>query len=111
MISTMCDIDHANEYVCNTTARAFSVIASGLGIPSLLLFLKTVRCSKKSWHVRHTGIQIIQQIATSSSASSGFGTVVNALSSICVKPYLTKLSPRSSGVLTTLLLRVRSLMS
>jgi splicing factor 3B subunit 1 len=35
MISTMHpDIDHANEYVRNTTARAFSVIASALGIPS-----------------------------------------------------------------------------
>ena len=64
MISTMRpDIDHADEYVRNTTARAFSVVASGLGIPSLLPFLKAVCRSKKSWQARHTGIRIVQQIA------------------------------------------------
>ncbi|OBZ78313.1 U2 snRNP component prp10 [Grifola frondosa] len=64
MISTMRpDIDHADEYVRNTTARAFSVIASALGIPSLLPFLKAVCRSKKSWQARHTGIRIVQQIA------------------------------------------------
>ncbi|OAX40799.1 hypothetical protein K503DRAFT_686825 [Rhizopogon vinicolor AM-OR11-026] len=43
MISTMCpDIDHADEYICNTTACAFSVVASALGIPSLLPFLKAI---------------------------------------------------------------------
>jgi splicing factor 3B subunit 1 len=49
MISTMCpDIDHADEYVHNTTARAFSIVASdALGIPSLLPFLKAVCRSKK----------------------------------------------------------------
>lgn len=57
------DIDHADEYVRNTTARAFSVVASALGIPSLLPFLKAVCRSKKSWQARHTGIKIIQQIA------------------------------------------------
>ena len=64
MISTMRpDIDHADEYVRNTTARAFSVVASALGIPSLLPFLKAVCRSKKSWQARHTGIRIVQQIA------------------------------------------------
>jgi splicing factor 3B subunit 1 len=64
MISTMRpDIDHADEYVRNTTARAFSVVASALGIPSLLPFLKAVCRSKKSWQARHTGIKIVQQIA------------------------------------------------
>ncbi|GAA6005403.1 U2 snRNP complex subunit HSH155 [Rhodotorula paludigena] len=64
MISTMRpDIDHADEYVRNTTARAFSVVASALGIPSLLPFLRAVCRSKKSWQARHTGIKIIQQIA------------------------------------------------
>ncbi|KAJ7281768.1 armadillo-type protein [Mycena rebaudengoi] len=49
MISTMRpDIDHADEYVRNTTARAFSV---------------AVCRSKKSWQARHTGIRIVQQIA------------------------------------------------
>jgi splicing factor 3B subunit 1 len=64
MISTMRpDIDHADEYVRNTTARAFAVVASALGIPSLLPFLKAVCQSKKSWQARHTGIKMVQQIA------------------------------------------------
>lgn len=64
MISTMRpDIDHVDEYVRNTTARAFSVVGSALGISSLLPFLKAVCLSKKSWQARHTGIKIIQQIA------------------------------------------------
>ena len=64
MISTMRpDIDHNDEYVRNTTARAFAVVASALGIPSLLPFLNAVCQSKKSWQARHTGIKIIQQIA------------------------------------------------
>lgn len=61
MISTMRpDIDHNDEYVRNTTARAFAVIASALGIPALLPFLKAVCQSKKSWRARHTGIKIVQ---------------------------------------------------
>ncbi|KAB8621904.1 hypothetical protein FH972_026013 [Carpinus fangiana] len=64
MISTMRpDIDHTDEYVRNTTARAFAVVASALGIPALLPFLRAVCRSKKSWHARHTGVKIIQQIA------------------------------------------------
>ncbi|CAD7926470.1 unnamed protein product [Amoebophrya sp. A120] len=64
MIATMRpDIDHVDEYVRNTTARAFAVVASALGIPALLMFLKAVCNSKKSWQGRHTGIKIIQQIA------------------------------------------------
>merc|ERR1719183_3121759 len=64
MIATMRpDIDHPDEYVRNTTARAFSVVASALGIPALLPFLKAVCQSKKSWQARHTGIKIVQQIA------------------------------------------------
>lgn len=56
MISTMRpDIDNIDEYVRNTTARAFAVVASALGIPSLLPFLKAVCKSKKSWQARHTG--------------------------------------------------------
>lgn len=43
-------------YVC-------SVVASALGIPALLPFLKAVCLSKKSWQARHTGIKIVQQIA------------------------------------------------
>lgn len=64
MISTMRpDIDNIDEYVRNTTARAFAVVASALGIPALLPFLKAVCRSKKSWQARHTGIKIVQQIA------------------------------------------------
>src|ERR1041384_7218181 len=63
MISTMRpDIDHNDEYVRNTTARAFAVVASALGIPTLLPFLKAVCKSKKSWQARHTGVKIVQQI-------------------------------------------------
>ncbi|KAF2221283.1 U2 snRNP component prp10 [Elsinoe ampelina] len=63
MISTMRpDIDHADEYVRNTTARAFAVVASALGIPALLPFLRAVCRSKKSWAARHTGVKIVQQI-------------------------------------------------
>jgi len=64
MIATMRpDIDNPDEYVRNTTARAFSVVASALGIPAMLPFLKAVCQSKKSWQARHTGIKIVQQIA------------------------------------------------
>ncbi|KAL1522403.1 hypothetical protein AB1Y20_017393 [Prymnesium parvum] len=64
MIATMRpDIDNVDEYVRNTTARAFSVVASALGVPALLPFLKAVCQSKKSWQARHTGIKIVQQIA------------------------------------------------
>uniref|UniRef100_A0A7S1UHP4 Phosphatase PP2A regulatory subunit A/Splicing factor 3B subunit 1-like HEAT repeat domain-containing protein n=1 Tax=Phaeomonas parva TaxID=124430 RepID=A0A7S1UHP4_9STRA len=64
MIATMRpDIDHVDEYVRNTTARAFAVVASTLGVPALLPFLKAVCQSRKSWQARHTGIKIIQQIA------------------------------------------------
>jgi splicing factor 3B subunit 1 len=57
------DIDNLDEYVRNTTARAFSVVACALGIPALLPFLKAVCQSKKSWQARHTGVKIVQQIA------------------------------------------------
>lgn len=57
------DIDHSDEYVRNTTARAFSVVASALGISTLLPFIKAVCSSKKNWTARHTGIKIVQQIA------------------------------------------------
>lgn len=64
MISTMRpDIDDSDEFVRNTTARAFSVVASALGIPSMIPFLKAVCQSKKSWQARHTGIKIVQQVA------------------------------------------------
>eukprot|EP01017_Pseudomicrothorax_dubius_P014538 TRINITY_DN1694_c0_g2_i10.p1 TRINITY_DN1694_c0_g2~~TRINITY_DN1694_c0_g2_i10.p1 ORF type:complete len:1206 (-),score=344.77 TRINITY_DN1694_c0_g2_i10:224-3841(-) len=64
MIATMRpDIDNNDEYVRNTTARAFAVVTSALGIPAMLPFLKAVCQSKKSWQARHTGIKIVQQIS------------------------------------------------
>ena len=57
------DIDAVDEYVRNTTARAFAVVASALGVPALLPFLKAVCRSKKSWQARHTGIKVVQQAA------------------------------------------------
>ena len=63
MISTMRpDIDHKDEYVRNTTARAFAVVGFSLGIPSILPFLKAVWQSKKWWQAAHTGIKIVQQL-------------------------------------------------
>jgi splicing factor 3B subunit 1 len=64
MIATMRpDLDSPDEYVRNTTSRAFAVVASALGVPALLPFLKAVCQSRKSWVARHTGIKIVQQIA------------------------------------------------
>ncbi len=64
MIATMRpDIDHVDEYVRNTTARAFAIVASALSVPALLPFIKAVCGSKKSWQARHTGAKIVQQIA------------------------------------------------
>lgn len=64
MISVMRpDIDNVDDYVRNTTARAFAVVASALSIPALLPFLRAVCGSKRSWHARHTGVKIVQQIA------------------------------------------------
>lgn len=64
MIATMRpDIDNPDEYVRNITSRAFAVVASALGVPALIPFLKAVCQSRKSWQARHTGIKIVQQIA------------------------------------------------
>jgi len=57
------DIDNPDEHVRNVTSRAFAVVASALGVISLLPFLKAVCQSRKSWQARHTGIKIVQQIA------------------------------------------------
>jgi len=57
------DLDAVDEYVRNTTARAFAVVASALGVPALLPFLRAVCASKRSWQARHTGAKIVQQVA------------------------------------------------
>lgn len=56
-------IDSPHDFVRNVTARAFAVVASALGPSQILLFLQAVCKSKKSWHARHTGIKIVQQMA------------------------------------------------
>ena len=64
MISTMRpDIDNPDESVRSVTSKAFAVVASALGLPSILPFLRAVCQSKKSWFARDTGIKIVQQIA------------------------------------------------
>ena len=60
MISAMKnDIDSPNEYVWNTTAWAFAVVTTALGVPMMLPFLKSVCASKWSWEAKHTGIWIV----------------------------------------------------
>lgn len=96
MISTMRpDIDNPDEYVRNTTSRAFAVVASALGVPSLLPFLKAVCKSRKSWQARHTGIKIVQQIAV--------------LMGCAVLPYLRELVEIVSHGLTDEQAKVRTM--
>jgi splicing factor 3B subunit 1 len=94
MIATMRpDIDSPDEYVRNTTSRAFAVVASALGVPALLPFLKAVCQSRKSWQARHTGIKIVQQIAL--------------LMGVAVLPYLRELVEIVSHGLTDEMHKVR----
>lgn len=94
MIATMrSDIDSPDEYVRNTTSRAFAVVASALGVPSMLPFLKAVCQSRKSWQARHTGIKIVQQIAL--------------LMGVAVLPYLRELVEIVSHGLTDDMQKVR----
>ena len=57
------DCENADEYVRNVTARALAVVTQALGIPTMLPFLSAVCKAKKSWHARHTGIKVVQQIS------------------------------------------------
>jgi splicing factor 3B subunit 1 len=96
MIATMRpDIDSPDEYVRNTTSRAFAVVASALGVTSLLPFLKAVCQSRKSWQARHTGIKIVQQIAL--------------LMGCAVLPYLRELVDIVSHGLTDDMQKVRTI--
>eukprot|EP00548_Thalassiothrix_antarctica_P016563 CAMPEP_0194194362 /NCGR_PEP_ID=MMETSP0154-20130528/75545_1 /TAXON_ID=1049557 /ORGANISM="Thalassiothrix antarctica, Strain L6-D1" /LENGTH=1256 /DNA_ID=CAMNT_0038918789 /DNA_START=79 /DNA_END=3846 /DNA_ORIENTATION=+ len=96
MIATMRpDIDNPDEYVRNTTARAFAVVASALGVPTLLPFLKAVCQSRKSWQARHTGIKIVQQVAL--------------LMGVAVLPYLRELIEIVSHGLTDDMQKVRTI--
>jgi len=94
MIATMRpDIDSVDEYVRNTTSRAVAVVASALGVPALLPFLKAVCQSRKSWQARHTGIKIVQQIAL--------------LMGVAILPYLRELVEIVSHGLTDDMQKVR----
>lgn len=96
MIATMRpDIDNPDEYVRNITSRAFAVVASALGVPALLPFLKAVCQSRKSWQARHTGIKIVQQIAV--------------LMGCAVLPYLRELVEIVSNGLTDDQQKVRTI--
>jgi len=96
MIATMRpDIDNPDEYVRNTTARAFAVVASALGVPTLLPFLKAVCQSRKSWQARHTGIKVVQQIAL--------------LMGVAVLPYLRELVEIVNHGLTDEMQKVRTI--
>ena len=87
MIATMRpDIDNMDEYVRNTTARAFAVVASALGIPSLIPFLKAVCQSKKSWQARHTGIKIVQQVRPFRQSASQSALVLLKHVCLCARP-------------------------
>eukprot|EP00172_Hildenbrandia_rubra_P002139 Plantae.Rhodophyta-Hildenbrandia_rubra.ctg2816.p1 GENE.Plantae.Rhodophyta-Hildenbrandia_rubra.ctg2816~~Plantae.Rhodophyta-Hildenbrandia_rubra.ctg2816.p1 ORF type:complete len:1235 (+),score=221.06 Plantae.Rhodophyta-Hildenbrandia_rubra.ctg2816:2904-6608(+) len=64
MIATMRPaIDSPDEDERNVTARGLAVVASALGIPALLPFLRAVLRSKRSWEARHTGTKVVQQVA------------------------------------------------
>lgn len=56
------DLDHADEYVRNLTARVFAVVATTLGLAKVLPFVKAVIRLKKSWQARHTGIRIVHHL-------------------------------------------------
>jgi splicing factor 3B subunit 1 len=93
----MCpDIDH-DEFVRNTTAHAFAVIASALGISSLLPFIEAVCHSRKSQQARHTSIRIVQQIAFTMGAA--------------VLPHLTNLVECIAGGLTDDQQKVRTVIA
>ena len=55
------DIDHVDEYVRNTTARAFAIAVSSLGVLPFT-FIKAVCGSRKAGRL-DTGAKIVQQIA------------------------------------------------
>ncbi|KAI8532139.1 hypothetical protein RHMOL_Rhmol11G0190400 [Rhododendron molle] len=101
MIAGMClNIDNINEYVRNTTAKAFSLIAFALEIPVLLLFLKVVVANLGTSDIDACleellihGILYAFQEQTNNDANvmlNGFDAVVNALGQT-VNPYLPQI--------------------
>jgi splicing factor 3B subunit 1 len=65
MISAMePDTENTDENVRSATATAFAAIASALGIDQRPLNFLTAACRSTSVLTRHTGINIVQQIAS-----------------------------------------------
>jgi splicing factor 3B subunit 1 len=63
------DIDSSDDHVRSATARTLAVVASALGIGSVLPFLRAVTQSRKSWEARHTGARVVQQLAAAQGVS------------------------------------------
>lgn len=57
------DMDNADAYVRNITARTLSIAAAEFGVSRVLPFIRTASQDEISPLLRHTGIKIIQQIA------------------------------------------------
>ncbi|KAJ2610061.1 U2 snRNP component prp10 [Coemansia sp. RSA 1365] len=57
------DVDHADEYVRNTTARALAVVAVALGVAAALPFLRAVGRSRRAWQARQTGARAVRHTA------------------------------------------------
>ncbi|KAJ2846322.1 U2 snRNP component prp10, partial [Coemansia brasiliensis] len=57
------DVDHADEYVRNTTARALAVVATALGVGAVLPFVRAVARSTRAWQARQTGARAVRHIA------------------------------------------------
>lgn len=57
------NVNNEDEDERDLAAITGSVVASALGVPALLPFLKEVCEREDSWHARHTGVKTVQQIA------------------------------------------------
>lgn len=92
------DLDHADEYVRNLTARVFAVVATTLGLAKFLPFLRAVIRLKRSWQAPHTGIRIIHHLCILLGGGNGAP----------VLPYLAPLVEVLQPGLTDELMQVRT---
>lgn len=65
------DLDHADEYVRNVTARVVAVVAATLGVEAVLPFIKAVVRLRRSWTARHTGVRIVQHLCAQLGGGNG----------------------------------------
>ena len=81
-------IDNVDEFVRSSTARALAIVGRALGVHALVPFVRAVCASAKSWHARHTGCKIVQQLAALSGPSvlSHLPSLVAALEPCLVDP-------------------------